>query len=553
MALIAEPEQLAGEGWLARVYAWSGLDAPRQFVIYTGMAVIVLLVVSRLVGWAISYWRDRLEWDIYLRTSARLLESYVDRPYRFFLNQHGADLREYTVNETMNLIQGILVPALTLLIHGATALVIILLLLLVNPLVALTAAVVLGGAYGLIYLTRRAPLAGLGDQRLRTRLDRNRLTQELFAGIKTIKAYGITRTFTDRYRRHTQTLAVVNPRLRVIYQMPRFLLEVIAFSGIIGTTLYLYVKEGDLTGALPVLTLFAVAGYRLLPALQQVFGALSTIRTFRSTLDRMEPDLLAALHHEQRQPLPGRPLTFGSDLRLEGVNFTFPSADRPLFTQMDLSIKKGNTVALVGTTGAGKTTAADLLTGLLSPDSGRVLVDGMPLDDTTLPAWREQIAYVPQHVYLLDISLRENICFGLERTVSDEELVQVLKQVELKTFVKALPGGLDTLLGDQGVRLSGGQRQRIGLARALLRRPTLLVLDEATNALDGATEKAVLDTLSRITKQLTVVMIAHRIATVRDADNIVVFEAGRVVGQGNYAELMAGNEYFQRLSASQQS
>lgn len=526
MALLAEPEQLTGDGWMARVYATGGFPSERRFIITAGVAVLLLIIVSRLFGWAINYWRDRLEWHIYLRTSSRLLNYYVDRPYAYFTRQNTSDLRSYITNETMNLVQGILVPTITLMIQGGTALLIAVLLLVVNPVVALTAAALLGGTYFLIFYSRKGPIERLGDIRLNTGMRRQRVLEELFTGIKTIKAYGNEAVFLERYRKETTLLADVNPRLRVIYQLPKVLLEILAFGGVITVTLYLYIRNGDLITALPTLTLFAAAGYRLLPALQGIFGALSTMRTFRPTLVRLRPDLLAALAYETRPPVEQQPLPFTERLMLDSVGFRFPEAETALFDNLTLQIDKGSTVAFVGTTGSGKTTAADLLTGLLQPTSGQVLVDGQELNEHTAAAWRKQIAYVPQDVYLYDVSLRENITFGHPDPVTDEEIMEVLQRVELADFVQQeTAAGLDTPLGENGVRLSGGQRQRIGLARALLRRPTLLVLDEATSALDDQTEAAVMAAIARLPKALTVLVIAHRLGTVEGADVTVDFSS----------------------------
>jgi len=549
MSLMADPGQLQEDGWLGRAYQTLGFTSPRQFIIYTGVAVIVLLIVSRALGWFISYRRDRLEWAIYLRTSSRLLEYYIDRPYDYFLSQNTADLRGYVITETIHLVHGVLAPLITILINGGTAVVITLLLLFVSPVVALTTAAVLGGAYAGIFIFRRRPLQTLGEKRLSANQHQPRVLEELFTGMKTIKTYGNEATFVERYRHHTGVLADVNPRLRVIYQMPRFILEVLAFCGIVGVTLYLYVREGNLTGLLPTLSLFAVGGYRLLPAMQQVFAAVSTIKAFRPTLDKLAPDLHASLTWaSEPRPAP-QPLPFTHEVRLQNVSFRFKGTEKLLFTDLDLSVKQGTTIAFVGSTGSGKTTAVDLLTGLLRPTAGQVLVDGQPLNDRTIADWRRQIAYVPQDVYLYDVSIRENITFGTTRDISDEAILDVLEKVELADFIRTqTTRGLDTPLGENGIRLSGGQRQRIGLARALLRRPSLLVLDEATSALDTVTERAILTTLEELPDAITVVLIAHRITTVRSADKIYLLEQGEIMAEGTYEELVAQNERFRNLA-----
>lgn len=548
MALLAEPAQIQSNEWLQAAYSAGGFEDNRSFIIAAGIAVVIVLVFSRLLALGISYWRDRLEWAIYLRTSSRLLDYYTDRPYRYFLKQNTADLRGYIINETMNLIQGILIPMITTMINGATALVIIGLLLVVSPIVAITTAVVLGGAYLLIFLVRKRPLRELGKERFESGIRRQRILEELFTGIKTIKTYGSEGSFIGRYREETKILATVNPRLRVIYQMPRFLLEVLAFSGIIGVTLYLYVQTSNLASILPTLTLFAVAGYRLLPALQQVFGALATVRASGPIMDKLQPDLLAALDYEQRQPQAVRPLPFHKTIQAGNLNFRFPEATTNLFTGLNLTIPKGKVIAFVGTTGSGKTTLVDLLTGLHQPTSGEVLVDGVPLDDATIAAWRRQLAYVPQDVFLYDTSLRENIAFGTEKEVTDQAIMAILELVELGNFVREeTENGLDTMLGENGVRLSGGQRQRVGLARALLRQPSLLVLDEATSALDTVTEQSIIKALDNLPEGLTVLIIAHRISTVRHADEIHLLEAGDIVASGSYDGLVGSSELFRKM------
>jgi ATP-binding cassette subfamily C protein len=550
MALLAEPEQITTNSWLANIYALGNFPSHRSFSITAGITVILLLIFSRGLAWAISYWRDRLEWGIYLRTSTRLLSYYVDRPYRYFLGKNTADLRGYLINETMNLIQGVLVPLITIMIHGGTALVITLLLLIINPVVALSTALILGGSYGLIFWLRKEPMQRLGEQRLQTGLRRNRSLEELFRGIKTVKTYGNEASFLEQYHRDTSTLARVNPRLRVIYQMPRFLLEVLAFSGVIAVTLILYIRNGDLTSILPTLTLFAVAGYRLLPALQQVFGAVSTMRTFSSTFHKLQPDLMAALEYQGQPKVPESSLSFTKEISLRGVSFRFPEVEKDLYTNLDLRIPQGKTTAFVGATGSGKTTLVDLITGLLAPTGGAVMIDDTALDERTLTSWRKQLSYVPQDVYLHDVSLRENILFGCPDTPDDATIMQVLGQVELARFVREeCPLGLDTPLGENGLRLSGGQRQRVGLARALLRQPQLLVLDEATSALDTVTERAIMAALHRLPQDLTIIIISHRISTVEQADQIFLIDQGQIVASGSYDRLLKQNEQFRGMAS----
>jgi len=424
------------------------------------------------------------------------------------------------------------------------------LLFAVDPVLAGSIFVGFGTVYALIYAAVRRKLFGLGAERLAANNARFQSVAEAFGGIKDLRVLGRELAYVARLAEPSWRLRRNNVVTQLLQQSPRFGLEAMAFGGMMLVIFYLMAKADSLQAALPVLSLFAMAAYRMLPALQQVFVNFTNIR--------YNTHLVDVLHRELMEPRASVPATKGEDLaplpfereiRFEQVSYSYPEADRPAVRDLTLEIPKNTTIAFVGATGAGKTTAVDVLMGLLKPDEGSLTVDGAVIGTGNVRAWQRNIGYVPQHIFLADDTIAGNIAFGLTTDRIDADRVaRAAEMAHLMEFVASLPDGLRTRVGERGVKLSGGQLQRVGIARALYLDPQVLVFDEATSAIDSVTETAVMRSIRDLARRKTIVIIAHRISTVRECDRIHMMDHGRIVRSGTYDELARSSEDFRQLA-----
>jgi ABC-type multidrug transport system fused ATPase/permease subunit len=447
-----------------------------------------------------------------------------------------------------------MLPAMKLLAQGAVAVFLIALLLAAQPVAALTAAALIGGVYAIVYAVARRRLTRMGVQRKQAQIEKHKVTGEAMGGVKDVKLLGLEEVFVRRFDRPAKRAAVASAAVSVASEAPRNALRAIMLGGILFFVIFMLVRgDGDLSELLPLLGLYAFAGLRLLPALQQIYMALTHMRFARPVLDKLHADVMEHAAAPEEAPPPDAPaLRLRERLELVDLHYAYPKAERGALAGLDLAVPAKTTVGIVGGTGAGKTTAVDVILGLLRPQKGAVVVDGVEVTDALVRGWQKSIGYVPQQIFLTDDTVTANIAFGIDPARVDRAAIERAARVaELHDFVtKDLPQGYDTMLGERGVRLSGGQRQRIGIARALYHDPDVLVLDEATSALDNLTERAVMDAVRNLGHEKTIIMIAHRLSTVRDCDRIFLLEQGRVVAEGTYDALVENNAAFRRLVSS---
>jgi ABC-type multidrug transport system fused ATPase/permease subunit len=550
LSVLADPGIIAENEFIKQVRALLGMPDVPRFQTLLAVSVFVLVVVGIALKMATIYAMTHYGQMRGFTLSSRLLQGYLRQPYEFFLNRHSAEIGRTVLYEVEQLVGRILMPGLQLVASALTVLFIVAVLVIADPVTATVVAAVLGSTYGVIYLSVRKLLIRLGRQRLEVNETRFRMAQEPIEGIKYVKLRGLEESYVNRFRRPALVMARINAVTQVLQKLPRQALELIGFGGIL---LFIVVslarQEDGLVQLVPTIGLIAFAGIRLLPALQQVFQMVASLKSGEAVLDQVvrdfrENDQTILCRSDTATNLPLTRL-----LEIKDVYYAYPASEKSAVSGLSIEIPTRSTIGLVGGTGAGKTTAVDLLLGLITPQSGRILVDDVEINTATCPRWQRSLGYVPQTIFLTDDSLAANIAFGVPPSDIDmDRVISAAQTAALHDFViSELPLGYNTMLGERGVRLSGGQRQRVGIARALYFDPEVLIFDEATSALDTLTERAVMEAIDRLGGQKTIVMIAHRLGTVRACDRIYLLEKGRVAASGKFDELAETNDTFREM------
>lgn len=557
LAVLANPEVVDTNPYLARAYEIAGSETRGDFLFLLGAATFVLLVGSTVLR-GLALWAQLR--FMYLRIHSiglRLLTHYLRQPYHWFFNQHSSDFSGRVLHEVSNVVQSIIYPGMLLVANTASVALILTVLVLVDPVLAFSAAGVLGFVYSLVFLFAKRHLEVTGQERVKANQQRYKALHEAFGSVKYLKVAGQESRFAERFRDPSDRMARRSITAAVIGEMPSFVMQILIFGGMLAVLLYLIWAHGGVQGALPIVGVFALAGYRLMPALQGLYKSLSQIRFSLPSLDILLRDIAEFGKTDENlreSTVVPRSVRLQDKLELQGISFSYPGVEREALRSVDLCIHARTRVGVVGTTGAGKTTLVDMLLGLLTPTAGQMFVDGQMVDSSNIRGWQKGVGYVPQNIFLLDDSVALNIAFGAYHHEVDMAAVErAACMANLHEFiVNELPQGYDTIVGEQGIRLSGGQRQRIGIARALYHDPDVIVFDEATSALDNMTELVVMEALHALGRTKTLVIVAHRLSTVRSCDRIIVLDQGMIVADGVYDALVRDNEQFRSMVASGQ-
>lgn len=551
-SVLGNPQLINHSNILHWLYVHLGFSSAHGFELALGLGFMALVLISNLINIVGSIVMVRLAWRIGTDLQRALFGEYLNRPYVFHAKTHSAVLFNNVVRETTRATNDLLQNAFVLVTNIVTSALIIVSVVLLNPTVAAVMIVGLAGGYVLIYLAVRNWLLRAGQIQSQLFIEQTKIINESLGAIKEILVLRIQTFFQHRFERSSHALGRSAAHTQLVGQSPRHVMECVAAAGLVAIALLAGDREDGIGPWLGKLTFVGFAAYRLLPMLQQAFASIVKIRAERSGFYSIAPDLRLARARLQGvgvadlswQDRPRR------EIQVRGVSFRYDPERPPATNNVSLRIPAGAAVGVVGANGSGKTTLVDLIAGLLIPSAGQIEVDGIVLNHANREAWQSRIAYVPQNVFMLDATIEQNIALGIPPAGIDRQrLLEASRLAQLDEFVDTLPDGYDHSIGERGTKLSGGQRQRIGIARALYTNASMLILDEATNALDGLTERGLLSTIMGLRGRYTIILIAHRLSTMRACDVIFEVDQGTIKGSGTYVELLRSSKTFQRLTA----
>ena len=541
MTVLTNPDLIETNIFLKKLFKLStffGVKNNQEFIFSLGFLVFLLLIISLSFKTLTTYAQIRFVKMREYSIGKRLVEGYLNKPYSWFLFRNSSDLGKTILSEVQQLIDSGIKPLTELIAKGMVAIAIIILLILADPKLAFIVGFSITGIYLVIFYFLRKFVSQIGQKRLLHNQLRFKLISEAFGATKEVKIGGLENTYVKSFSKSSRIYAQAQASAQVVSLLPRFILEAVAFGGVMLIILYFINLTGSFNSVLPIISLYVFAGYRLMPALQQIYASITQINFISSSLDRIYIDLknFEAFETDHNKGV----ITFNQNLSLKNISYNYPNSSRTALKDINLDIPAKSTVGVIGSTGSGKTTLVDIILGLLKSKEGSLEVDGNIINNQNLRSWQRTIGYVPQHIFLSDDTISSNIAFGLEPKDINKVLVEKASKIaNLHNFViDELPKKYETIIGERGIRLSGGQRQRIGIARALYNNPKVLILDEATSALDNQSEQAVMEAVDNLREDITIIIIAHRLNTVKNCDKIIVLEKGEIKNEGKFDELV---------------
>lgn len=526
------PEIVNQRWYLAIIMQAFGFTGADEVLVFWALLLIAIYILKNIYVTIMYDMQYRFIFSNQQKLSVKMMKSYMKQDYLFLISKNVAEFQRNITND-VNGFFTVALNVLQFLAEFSVSMVLVIFLFIQDWVSTVAVASLL--FFFLIFFAGffKKVLVKKGEENRQVNLQVTKWLLQAFSGIKEIKVTNGESFFISNYEKHYKKYAIVQRHQSILTFMPRPVMETVCIcSLLLAMIIKITVAKSDITSFVTTLSVFAVAAFRMLPSFNKITGYLSGIMFNKPAIDAVYHDLkeiemLLSRKAAERQDT--QKVSFRDSIRFNNLSFKYPENDKWILKNINLEIKKNKSTALIGASGAGKTTAADIILGLLEPQQGSVAIDGIDIKKC-MSSWHECIGYIPQNIYLMDDTIRANIAFGIDEDNIDEMAAdKALREAQLEEFVKSLPSGLDTVIGDRGVKLSGGQRQRIGIARALYRNPDVLVLDEATSALDNETEKEVMDAIDRLHGTRTMIVIAHRLTTIKKCDAIYEVGDGKII------------------------
>lgn len=534
------------------LYVQGRFTSDVDFVKMLGLATLLIIFLGGIFNFLLNWFLTSFGVEIGNAISVNLYRSYLDKDYLFHTQSNTAVLVKNIFHEVVRVTNNLIIQSLVLVAKLITIVFIVGTILLINPIAAISIGSILGIFYFTIYSFTKKKLHATGVEMSVQAGHYFQIANEGLGGIKDVKLNAKEAVYAKLLERMMGEYGRLSIYGSVMPLAPRYGLELLILGSAILTLVYLLQQGQNILGLLPAISLFAMAGLKCMSALQQVFTSITTIKSNIFCFDLISNDLSTLDTHRDISPIPFKSNELFQNFKsinLEKVSFKYPGASHDVLDNINVSIKRNTTTAFVGPSGSGKSTLVDLLSGLLSPRSGSIKIDKTILNSSNVREWQSEISYVSQSVYLTDGSFKENIAFGEnEASINLDRVIEVAKLARIHDFIQSRPEGYDSRVGERGVQISGGQRQRLGIARALYRNPLVLILDEATSALDKVTENEIMDSIESLTGNKTIIIISHRLNTIKKSHSIYLLNKGRLEAQGTYQDLLSSNNHFQELS-----
>jgi ATP-binding cassette subfamily C protein len=547
VAVVADPKILFDIEIISGILDFLEIKESQDVIIYGAIFLILVFFLKNTYLVFYKYIKNRFIFNRYKNISSRLFNVYMNVPYSFHLRRNSAEIIRNVNEESRIFALNVMLPFLQIMTETVIIIAIITLLFIVEPAVTVGTIVILGGVSFLFLKATKNRMHRYGLRALEERGRSIKAVNEGVGGFKDATIMNRQKWFLGRFEKSIDLLARSHIFQQTTKQSVKPVIETIAITGVLLIALTLLMQGYSIGVLASVLALFVLSLQRLLPAVNEIISSYNGLRYNIYALNPIHKDLTTLEKKVENKKKNGKKLKLKKEITLKDVSFAYYESEEVL-KNISLSIKKGSAIGLVGSTGSGKTTLVDIILGLLEPVKGEVLVDKRNIKENT-QEWQKNIGYISQSIYLSDDTIRNNIAFGIdEKGIEDEKVKKALKVAQLDEFVDKLKDGVDTFIGERGVRLSGGQRQRIGIARALYNDPEVLVMDEATSSLDNITERFVIQAIEQLKKDRTIIIIAHRLTTVKNCDKLYIIKNGKITAEGSYSELLEKSEDFKEMN-----